>query len=44
VAAYVALGLGDRDQARVLAGKLMDAPKSSPADKQRAQQLLDYLK
>ncbi|HEY1754650.1 MAG TPA: tetratricopeptide repeat protein [Bryobacteraceae bacterium] len=44
VAAYVALGLGDRDQARVLAGKLMDAPKSSPADKQRAQRLLDYLK
>jgi hypothetical protein len=44
VAAYVALRLGDRDQARVLAGKLLDAPKSSPADKQRAQQLLDYLK
>jgi predicted Zn-dependent protease len=44
VAAFVALGLGDQDQARVLAGKLMDAPKSSPADKQRAQQLLDSLK
>jgi hypothetical protein len=44
VAADVALRLGDREQARVLAGKLRDAPASSPADKQRAQQLLDYLK
>jgi hypothetical protein len=44
VAAYVALRRGDRNQARVLAGKLMDAPKSSPTDRQQAQQLLDYLK
>jgi hypothetical protein len=44
VAAYVALRLGDRDQTRVLAGKLLDSPESSPADRQRAQELLDYLK
>jgi hypothetical protein len=44
VAAFVALSLGDNDQVRVLAGKLMDAPKSTTADKQVAQRLLDDLK
>jgi hypothetical protein len=33
VAAPVALGVGDRDQARILAGKLMEA-SGTPADKQ----------
>jgi hypothetical protein len=44
VAAFVALSLGDNDQVRVLAGKLMNAPRSSSAHKQVAQQLLNYLK
>jgi hypothetical protein len=44
VAASVALRLGDRDQAELLAAKLMDASKSSAADKQWAQRFLDSLK
>jgi Flp pilus assembly protein TadD len=43
LAAYVALKLGDRKQAKALAEMLMNAKKATPGDKQRAQQLLAFL-
>jgi Flp pilus assembly protein TadD len=43
IAAYVALKLGDRAQAKTLAEMLRDAKKSTPDDKARAQQVLAFL-
>jgi hypothetical protein len=43
LAAYVALKLGDRVQAKALAEMLMNAKKATAADKTRAQQLLAFL-
>ena len=43
LAAYVALKVGDRVQAKTLAEMWMNAKKATPADKDRAQQLLTFL-
>jgi hypothetical protein len=43
LAAYIALKLGDRAQAKTLAEMLMNARKATQADKDRAQQLLTFL-
>jgi hypothetical protein len=43
IAAYVALKLGDRAQAKKLAEMLRDARKSTPDDQARAGQLLTFL-